>query len=215
MTIAAPVEGQTIAQNAVVNASYTCAGDGVVSCEGPVANGAPIPTNQVGPQYFTVIARNASGVAQAIGTARYTVDGPIVSPTLHLDLSPPTPFGAFVPGVAKDYTSTTVAAIFSTADDTTLTVADASTTNVGRMVNGTHVLTQPVQVGAVKGATTTPPPSFAALGGTAAPTQLLTYDSAVRDAATITFKQSVSETDALRTGTYSKTLTFTLSTTAP
>jgi hypothetical protein len=32
---------------------------------------------------------------------------------------------------------------------------------------------------------------------------------------TVTFKQHVGATDALRTGAYNKTLTFTLSTTAP
>ena len=35
------------------------------------------------------------------------------------------------------------------------------------------------------------------------------------DAVTITFKQRVNAGDALRTGAYSKTLTFTLSTTRP
>jgi hypothetical protein len=35
------------------------------------------------------------------------------------------------------------------------------------------------------------------------------------DPVTITFKQAIGATDALRTGTYSKTLTFTLSTTTP
>jgi hypothetical protein len=35
------------------------------------------------------------------------------------------------------------------------------------------------------------------------------------DAATVTFKQAIAATDALRTGAYSKTLTFTLSTTMP
>jgi hypothetical protein len=32
---------------------------------------------------------------------------------------------------------------------------------------------------------------------------------------TVTFKQAISANDALRTGTYSKVLTFTLSTTTP
>ena len=32
---------------------------------------------------------------------------------------------------------------------------------------------------------------------------------------TITYKQSIGRTEALRTGSYSKTLTFTLSTTTP
>ena len=35
------------------------------------------------------------------------------------------------------------------------------------------------------------------------------------DVVTVGFKQHIGETDALRTGAYSKTLTFTLSTTTP
>ena len=35
------------------------------------------------------------------------------------------------------------------------------------------------------------------------------------DQVTVTFKQAIGATDALRTGTYAKTLTFTLSTTQP
>ena len=35
------------------------------------------------------------------------------------------------------------------------------------------------------------------------------------DQVTIAFRQHIGATDALRTGTYSKTLTFTLSTTTP
>ncbi len=43
-----------------------------------------------------------------------------------------------------------------------------------------------------------------------------TYNAPVsNDNATITFKQQINANDALRTGTYSKTLTFTLSTTTP
>ena len=43
-----------------------------------------------------------------------------------------------------------------------------------------------------------------------------TYTGPVsNDQPTITFKQQVNANDALRTGTYSKTLTFTLSTTTP
>ena len=39
--------------------------------------------------------------------------------------------------------------------------------------------------------------------------------AADNDAVTVTFKQAVKATDALRTGAYAKTLTFTLSTTSP
>ena len=43
-----------------------------------------------------------------------------------------------------------------------------------------------------------------------------TYNGPIsNDAVTITFKQAIGANDALRTGTYAKTLTFTLSTTAP
>jgi hypothetical protein len=43
-----------------------------------------------------------------------------------------------------------------------------------------------------------------------------TYGAPVsNDVVTVQFRQPVSSTDALRTGVYSKTLTFTLSTTNP
>ncbi len=59
-------------------------------------------------------------------------------------------------------------------------------------------------------------PAFADIGGTASPTSLLTYTRALNDGAiTLDFKQHVGQTDALRAGKYSKTLTFTLSTTTP
>jgi hypothetical protein len=57
---------------------------------------------------------------------------------------------------------------------------------------------------------------YARVGGSAAPTQLLAYAGPVsNDSVTIGFKQSIGANDALRTGTYAKTLTFTLSTTQP
>ena len=55
---------------------------------------------------------------------------------------------------------------------------------------------------------------FAAAGGSAAPTTLLSYAAPVSNGAvTIDFKQSIGATDALRTGQYAKTLTLTLATT--
>jgi hypothetical protein len=45
---------------------------------------------------------------------------------------------------------------------------------------------------------------------------LLTYDGPVaNDQVTLQFSQLINAVDALRTGTYSKTLTFSLSTTTP
>jgi hypothetical protein len=79
------------------------------------------------------------------------------------------------------------------------------------MVNGAFMLPQALQARAT---TATVSGDYAVVG--ASPTQLLSYAGPVsNDAVTLGFKQSIGAADALRTGTYSKTLTFTLSTTAP
>jgi hypothetical protein len=55
------------------------------------------------------------------------------------------------------------------------------------------------------------------IGGSANPLTLLTYRAPTpgTDTATLSFKQAITATEPLRTGAYSKTLTFTLSTTNP
>ncbi|WP_121249286.1 hypothetical protein [Solirubrobacter pauli] len=127
--------------------------------------------------------------ADASGNAGGTVPA-----TLALTLGAPATFGTFLPGVAQEYTATTKAMVISTAGDATLTAADPSTTANGHLVNGAFSLPQPLQgLGVVK-----------------------TYSGPVsNDEATVTFKQAIGAGDALRTGSYSKTLTFTLSTTNP
>ena len=61
-----------------------------------------------------------------------------------------------------------------------------------------------------------PAAAFAPVGGSAAPTTLKTWSAPTsNEAVTVNFKQSIGANDALRTGAYSKTLTFTLSTTNP
>jgi hypothetical protein len=58
--------------------------------------------------------------------------------------------------------------------------------------------------------------ALAAVGGSSSPTSLLTYSGpASNDAVSLGFSQDVGAGEALRTGTYSKALTFTLSTTTP
>jgi aminopeptidase N len=137
-----------------------------------------------------------------------------VPATLSLTLGGPVTFGAFTPGVARDYTASTMANVISTAGDATLSVADPSSTATGHLVNGAFSLPQPLQASASSAGGTAAPGG--AVGGSAAPTTLLTYTGPVsNDAVTMTFKQSIAANDALRTGTYSKTLTFTLSTTNP
>jgi predicted deacylase len=132
--------------------------------------------------------------------------GGTVPATLSLSLGSPATFGAFAPGVDKEYVASSDATVTSTAGDATLSVSDAGP-NPGHLANGTFTLPQPLQIQAKTGA-------FAPLG--ASPLTLLTYSAPVSgDVVTLGFKQVIGRTDALRTGTYSKTLTFTLSTTNP
>jgi hypothetical protein len=148
----------------------------------------------LGASSFTLpIVGGQPQLAAATGTAFGDVSGTVPA-TLALTLGAPATFGAFTPGVAKEYTASTTATVVSTAGDATLTVADPSTNAPGHLVNGAFSLPQPLQgLGVVK--TWTAPTS--------------------NEAVTVAFKQAIGAGDALRTGTYSKTLTFTLSTTTP
>jgi hypothetical protein len=129
----------------------------------------------------------------AADDAEGTVGGSVPA-TLSLTLGAPASFSPFVPGVARQYTATTEATVTSTAGEATLTVADPSSTNTGKLVNGAFVLPQSLQgLGVVK--------------TWSAPTS--------SEKVPVTFTQAIGATDALRTGTYSKSLTFTLSTNTP
>jgi hypothetical protein len=118
-----------------------------------------------------------------------TTVGGSVPATLALTLGAPASFGTFTPGVAHTYEASTTADVVSTAGDATLSVSDP-----GHLANGAFTLPQALQVTGV-------PKSWAA--------------PVSHDLVTIGFKQPIGATDPLRTGTYSTTLTFTLSTTNP
>jgi hypothetical protein len=134
--------------------------------------------------------------------------------TLALSLGTPASFGAFTPGLGKDYEATMTANVISTAGDGALSVADPSATATGHLVNGTFSLPSVLQTKATSAAGTGS--AYAAVGGSASPTTVLTYGGpASNDAVSLGFKQTIGANDALRTGSYSKTLTFTLSTTSP
>jgi hypothetical protein len=140
--------------------------------------------------------------------------GGTVPATLSLSLGGPASFGAFTPGVAQDYTASTTANVVSTAGSASLSIADPSATATGHLVNGTFSLASNLQAQATSPAGTGA--AFAPVGGAASPTALLVYGGPVsNDPVTLAFKQPIAATDPLRTGTYGKTLTFTLSTTQP
>ena len=115
--------------------------------------------------------------------------GGTVRATLSLTLGPPASFGAFQPGITREYTATTSANVISTAAEANLTVSDP-----GHMTNGTFTLPQPLRVEIAPNAWAGPVSNAAVA---------------------ITFRQAIAANDPLRTGTYSRTLTFTLSTTNP
>jgi amidase len=115
--------------------------------------------------------------------------GGTVPATLSLTLGPNVSFGAFVPGLAKTYEASTTATVISTAADASLTVSDP-----GHLMNGAFALPSALQVTGV-------PKSYVA--------------PVSNDPITISFKQEIGANDALRTGSYTRTLTFTLSTTNP
>ncbi len=127
-------------------------------------------------------------------------------PLLSLTLGDPVGFAPFSPGFSRTYTTTTTATVISTAADATLTVVDPSATAPGHLVNGSFVLASPLEA-AVSG-------PLAPIGAT--PLALQTWDAPVYDGTlVVTLKQPIGATDALRTGTYAKALTFTVSTTSP
>jgi hypothetical protein len=139
--------------------------------------------------------------------------GGTVPATLALSLGAAAGFGAFTPGVAKDYDASTTADVLSTAGEAALSVTDASGVSPGHLVNGSLVMPQPLQARASSPAAG-PGSAFAPVSGD--PLTLLTWSAPVsHDPVAIALRQSIGRNDALRTGSYSKTLTFTLSTTTP
>jgi beta-glucosidase len=138
------------------------------------------------------LANAVSKLSTAAGYAETNANGTVggtTPATLSLSLGPAASFGAFTPGVAKTYTASTTADVISTAGDAALSVSDP-----GHLTNGAFSLPEALQV-------TMTPSSWSA--------------PVSHGAVAIGFTQHIGANDALRTGSYAKTLTFTLSTTNP
>ncbi len=160
-----------------------------------VAKNAP-GVSLVGVQEGAVVFRVGSGDYRfVVGPGLFAATevpgtvGGTVPPTLSLTLGAPAQFGVFTPGVARTYEASTTANVVSTAGDAALSVSDP-----GHLTNGSFRLQQPLQV-EMTPASWTGPVSNATVS--------------------ILFKQPIGATEPLRTGVYSRTLTFTLSTTNP
>ena len=86
--------------------------------------------------------------------------------------------------------------VLATAAAAALTVSDPGAIAPGRLVNGTHALTQPLLA-----------------TGSALPATVKAWATPVsHQPVTIEFSQSIDANEPLRTGNYTKTLTFTLAT---
>ncbi|MDA0181507.1 M14 family zinc carboxypeptidase [Solirubrobacter phytolaccae] len=157
------------------------------------ARALPLPLQLAPNQVLKWVATDFKGNLSAVKTKAFgftegTVGGTVPA-TLSLSLSGPTTLGPFVPGVAKEYTATSEATIISTAGNATLSVAGPV-----HLSNGAFSLASPLGVTLAKSSWTGP-----------------TSNEKVG----ITFKQAIGANEGLRTGTYSKAVTFTLSTTQP
>jgi len=155
-----------------------------------------------------------TGTINVTGDSKTSTPAGNVPATLSLGIGTSANLGTFTLGVANDYMASVNANVTSSAGDATLTVYDPSTNSPGHLVNGTYVMAQALQVKATNAAN--PNTAFAPVPAAASPLTLLTWGGpTANDAVLVAFKQSIAATDPLRTGNYGKTLTFTLSTTAP
>jgi peptidoglycan/xylan/chitin deacetylase (PgdA/CDA1 family) len=207
---------------------WTCAGTNTVTCTradvlAPGASFPPITINVRVATTANAVLTTAPRVTGRSGnvwvdstTDRISTAVPVagdvggtVPATLALTLGSSAGFGAFTPGVAREYGTSLIATVTSSAADALLSVADPDPVATGHLVNGALALAQPLRVAANGAAPAT-------VGGSAAPTPLLSYAGpTANDAVTVAFTQPIAATDALRTGSYAKTLVFTLSTTTP
>jgi hypothetical protein len=181
------------------------------NAERPRGLGEILTLTGQGEHFVKWMAVDIKGNQSAVQTQRFLVGaneetgtvGGSVPATLALTVGQPA-FGAFTAGIARDYLATTTATVTSSAGDAALIVQDTSPFYTNRLVNGSFALAQELQVKNNAGAYQTMPAGIRFWGGPTA-----------AQAVPVEFKQSIGANEPLRSGSYSKTLTFTLSTTTP
>ncbi len=144
--------------------------------------------------------KSSSNELGSPGSHPATSVGGTVPAALSLSLGPAASFGALTPGVDHEYTAQTTATVIATSADATLGVSPvspgglATASLAGHLTNGAFSLPEALRV-EIAPASWPGPVS--------------------NTTSTITFRQHIGANDALRSGAYSRTLTFTLSTTSP
>ena len=219
----------------VPNADAAAANDFTVTSQtctaGPVAPGATCDVNvafkptravttSVARLQFTSNADDATERVLLAAKSGSALDVPVsvggaVPGVLSLSIPAPATLGPFTPGSARDYLATVVAQVTTTTGDATLSVTDPGTIATGHLANGTFALPQALNVRATNAANTAA--TYTPLSETAgAPLALLSWTGpTTNDIVTLGFRQSIGAADVLRSGNYTKSLTFTLSTTTP
>jgi hypothetical protein len=156
-------------------------------------------------------------------TSSATIDVPVpttvpatvtldVPKTLGLAIAGPATFGGFTPGVGQTYQASVAANVISTMPNALLAVVDNSATNAGFLVNGDTPLASRLRIRATNSVTQSP--AFNNLTGSQL--NLLSWSAPIsNDAVTLQFQQPIAANEPLKAGGYTKTLTFTLSTTSP
>ncbi len=227
-----PTNGQ-VNGTATVTLSPTDAGSGVASTTYTIDGGAPQtytgPFQITAGGLHTVLFHSTDNVGNVETNKTLTVQvnpqvtiGPQgnVPSTLAISLSTNLPsFGSFTPGVAQTYNSSTTATITTTAASSTLTASDTSTTFPGHLVNnsagGPYDLPSGLQVDASDAAGTAGSGVWMDLSAHN-PATLLSFSAPVAsDQVTLGFQQVIGATDPLRTGAYTKVVTYTLQTNTP
>jgi Bacterial Ig-like domain len=203
-----PGDTVTVSNGGTVLCTATVAADGTWSCTPALAipGGAATLTATQADQTGNASAASAPAAVTVplYSTSSQQTVGGNAPQALALTLGSSATFGQFLAGVANDYLATTTAMVTSTAGSAALTVQDASSSFTNHLVNGAFALPQELQVQNAGGQYQGLP---ASLKSWTAPT--------ASEVVPISLKQSIGAADALRTGAYSKTLTFTLSTTQP
>ena len=154
----------------------------------PTTGPAADPCGQLSSDELSGFVATSNGAVQGAPAQDTTVSGNVPA-TLSLTLGAPASFGTFTPGVAKNYDASTTADVITTAGDAAL-----SWSGPNHLTNGAFTMPQPFTIGFSKSVWNAP---------------------ASHEAVAIGFHQPVAANDALRTGSYSATVTFTLSTTNP
>jgi len=180
-----------------------------------------------------VVAHNASGpsspaesaatavVTAMTGTQTGTVEGKVPFTQSLASSCTTVVLGPFNPGRAHGYGNTCTLKATDTAAESKLVAEDASTVDPGHLVQvynhekikETYELPEALETG---NATSGQEGTGGALTSLVTPVTLLKYAKPFsEDAMTVTFNQKIGLHDHLHTGTYSKVITLTLSTTEP